>query len=115
MRPSSEQEEPQMARTSPRERPDQETVLWPIQKNCPACGMPMRVRYENRRTVVTLSGTQRLCLKNRPCEQVGCVRQDRPYWPEAEGWRARARHELALAVIALSGVQRHRPHRSVPE
>src|SRR5690349_4400472 len=47
-----------MARTSARERPDQETVLWPIQKDCPACGIPMRVRYENRRTVVTLSGTQ---------------------------------------------------------
>ena len=38
-----------MARTSPRERPDQETILWPIRKECPACGLPMRVRYENRR------------------------------------------------------------------
>ena len=62
-----------MARTSHRERPDQETVLWPIQKQCPACGLPMRVRYENRRTVVTLSGTQRLCLKIRRCEQAGCA------------------------------------------
>jgi len=52
-----------MARTSPRERPDHETILWPIRKECPACGFPMRVRYENRRTVVSLSGTQRLCLK----------------------------------------------------
>ena len=49
-----------MARTTPRERPDRETVLWPIQKACPACGSPMRVRYENQRTLVTLAGpTQR--------------------------------------------------------
>ena len=104
-----------MARTSPRERPDQETVLWPIQKNCPACGLPMRVRYENRRTVVTLSGPQRLCLKIRRCEQAGCARQDRPYRPEAEGAIALAQHEFGLDVMALSGVQRHRHHRSVPE
>ena len=104
-----------MARTSPRERPDQETVLWPIQKNCLACGLPMRIRYENRRTVVTLSGTQRLCLKIRRCEQVGCVRKDRPYRPEAEGAIALTHHEFGLDVIALSGVQRHRHHRSVPE
>jgi len=104
-----------MARTSPRERPDQATVLWPIQKDCPACGFPMRIRYENRRTVVTLSGMQRLCLKIRRCERVGCARQDRPYRPEAEGAIALAHHEFGLDVIALSGVQRHRHHRSVPE
>ena len=104
-----------MARTSHRERPDQETVLWPMQKQCPACGLPMRVRYENRRTVVTLSGTQRLCLKIRRCEQAGCARQNRPYRPEAEGAVALAHHEFGLDVIALSGVQRHRHHRSVPE
>jgi hypothetical protein len=75
----------------------------------------MRVRYENRRAVVTLSGTQRLCLKIRRCEQAGCVRQNRPYRPEAEGAIALAQHEFGLDVIALSGVQRHRHHRSVPE
>ena len=104
-----------MARTSRRERPDQETVLWPLRKECPACGIPMRVRYENRRTVVTLSGTQRLCLKIRLCEQGRCTRLDRPYRPEAEGAIALAHHEFGLDVIALSGVQRHRHHRSVPE
>ena len=56
-----------MARTSPRERPDRETVLWPIQKACPACGSPMRVRYENQRTLVTLAGPPRLRLKIRRC------------------------------------------------
>lgn len=104
-----------MARTSPRKRPDQETALWPIRTECPACGLPMRIRYENRRTVVTLSGPQRLCLKIRRCEQVGCARQDRPYRPEAEGAIALAQHEFGLDVIALIGVQRHRHHRSVPE
>jgi hypothetical protein len=115
MRLSPGKQEVQMARTSHRERPDQETVLWPIQKDCPACGLPMRVRYENRRTVVTLSGTQRLCLKIRRCEQAGCARQDRPYRPEAEGKIALAHHEFGLDMIALIGVQRHRHHRSVPE
>jgi len=104
-----------MARTSRRERPDQETVLWPLRKECPACGIPMRVRYENRRTVVTLSGTQRLCLKIRLCEQGRCTRLDRPYRPEAEGAIALAHHEFGLDVIALTGVQRYRHHRSVPE
>src|SRR3954469_15480214 len=104
-----------MARISQRERPDRETVLWPIQKDCPACGFPMRIRYENRRTVVTLSGTRRLCLKIRRCEQVGCARQGRAYRPEAEGAIALSHHEFGLDVIALSGVQRHRQHRSVPE
>jgi Transposase, Mutator family len=104
-----------MARTLPRERPDQETVLWPIQKDCPACGFPMRVRYENRRTVVTLSGPVRLCLKIRRCERVGCARRNRAYRPEAEGTIALAQHEFGLDVIALSGMQRHRQHRSVPE
>src|SRR5947209_11373433 len=115
MRPSSEKQEAQMARTSRRERPDQETVLWPIRKECPACGIPMRVRYENRRTVVTLAGTQRLCLKIRLCEQGRCTRLDRPYRPEAEGAIALAHHEFGLDGIALTGVQRHRHHRSVPE
>jgi hypothetical protein len=67
----------------------------------------MRVRYENRRTVVTLSGTQRLCLKIRLCEQVGCARLDRPYRPEAEGAIALAHHEFGLDVIALSRTSRN--------
>jgi hypothetical protein len=33
-----------MARTSMRERPDREEVLWPVQKACLACGRPMRLR-----------------------------------------------------------------------
>ena len=104
-----------MARTSPRERPDRETVLWPIQKACPACGSPMRVRYENQRTLVTLAGPTRLRLKIRRCERAGCERRDLPWRPEAEGAIALAKHEFGLDVIALVGGLRHRDHRSVPE
>ncbi|CAH2605537.1 protein of unknown function (plasmid) [Rhodovastum atsumiense] len=104
-----------MARISPRERPDRETVLWPIQESCPACGSPMRVRYENQRTLVTLAGPTRLRLKVRRCEQAGCERRDLPWRPEAEGSIALAKHEFGLDVIALAGVLRHRDHRSVPE
>jgi hypothetical protein len=104
-----------MARTSPRARPDRETVLWPIQKACPACGSPMRVRYENQRTLVTLAGPTRLRMKIRRCEQAGCERRDAPWRPEAESAIALAKHEFGLDVIALVGVLRHRDHRSVPE
>src|SRR5215210_2427640 len=104
-----------MARTSPRARPDRETVLWPLQKTCPACGSPMRVRYENQRTLVTLAGPTRLRLKIRRCERAGCERHDAPWRPEAEGAIALAKHEFGLDVIALVGVLRHRDHRSVPE
>jgi hypothetical protein len=104
-----------MARTSARARPDHESVLRPVQKVCPACGHAMRIRYANRRTLVTLSGVQRLCLKIRRCERAGCARHHRPYRPEAEGALALEQHEFGLDVIALVGVLRHRDHRSVPE
>jgi hypothetical protein len=67
-----------MARTSMRERPDREAVLWPVQKLCPACNRPMRLRYDNCRTLVTLSGPVRLRLKIRTCETEGCLRYHRP-------------------------------------
>jgi hypothetical protein len=75
----------------------------------------MRVRYENRRTLVTLSGAVRLRLKIRRCERQGCARHHRPYRPEAEGAIALPQHEFGLDVIALVGALRHRHHRSVPE
>ena len=75
----------------------------------------MRIRYENRRTLVTLSGAVRLRLKIRRCEQVGCPRHHIPYRPEAEGAIALPQHEFGLDVIALVGGLRHREHRSVPE
>ncbi len=104
-----------MARRSARARPDQERVLCPARRVCPACGNPMHVRYENRRTLVTLSGALRLRLKIRRCEQAGCARHRRPYRPEAEGAIALPQHEFGLDVVALVGALRYRGHRSVPE
>jgi hypothetical protein len=104
-----------MARTSIRERPDREEVLWPVQKMCPACGHPMRLRYDNCRTLVTLAGPVRLRLKIRRCEMDDCSQRHRPYRPEAEGSIALPEHEFGLDVIALVGMLRHREHRSVPE
>ncbi len=104
-----------MARTLARARPDRERVLRPTRKLCPGCGGFMRVRYENRRTLVTLSGAVRLRLKIRRCERDGCTRHHKPYRPEAEGAIALPQHEFGLDVIALVGALRHREHHSVPE
>ena len=104
-----------MARTSARATPDQERVLVPERKLCPACDGFMRVRYENQRTLVTLSGAVRLRLKIRRCERDSCTRRHRPYRPEAEGAIALPQHEFGLDVMALVGALRHREHRSVPE
>jgi hypothetical protein len=104
-----------MARTSARVRPDRERVLRPARQRCLVCGSRMRIRYENRRTLVTLTGSVRLRLKIRRCETVGCPRLHRPYRPEAEGALALPQHEFGLDVMALVGALRHRDHRSVPE
>jgi hypothetical protein len=103
-----------MARMAAR-TPDRERVLHPLRRRCPACGSPMRIRYENRRTLVTLAGTLRLRLKIRRCHVLGCARYHRAYRPEAEGALALPQHEFGLDVIALVGALRHRDHRSVPE
>ena len=104
-----------MARTSARVPPDRERVLRPARQRCLVCGSRMRIRYENRRTLVTLTGSVRLRLKIRRCETVGCPRLHRPYRPEAEGALALPQHEFGLDVMALVGALRHRDHRSVPE
>jgi hypothetical protein len=104
-----------MARRAARVRPERERVLRPLRRVCPGCRRPMRIRYENRRTLVTLSGAVRLRLKIRRCETAACPRHHRPCRPEAEGAIALPRHEFGLDVVALVGVLRHREHRSVPE
>ena len=73
-----------MARRQAR-TPDRERVLRPLRRLCPACGGAMRIRYQNCRTLVTLSGTVRMHLKIRRCEVEDCARYHRPYRPEAEG------------------------------
>ena len=104
-----------MGRMLGRPRPDRERVLVPVRRSCPACGGVARIRYENRRTLVTLAGPVRLRLKIRRCEHDGCARRHVAYRPEAEGAIALAQHEFGLDVIALVGQLRHRDHRSVPE
>jgi hypothetical protein len=104
-----------MARRAARARPERERVLQPLRRACPGCRQPMRIRYENRRTLVTLSGAVRLRLKIRRCETAACPRYHRPCRPEAEGAIALPQHEFGLDVVALVGVLRHRDHRSVPE
>jgi hypothetical protein len=104
-----------MARRSARARAERERVLQPLRRVCPGCRHPLRIRYENRRTLVTLSGAVRLRLKIRRCEQEGCLRRHAPYRPAAEGAVALPQHEFGLDVIALVGALRHRDHRSVPE
>lgn len=95
--------------------PDRERMLAPVRRLCSACGGAMRIRYENRRTLVTLAGTVRMRLKIRRCEADGCVRFHKPYRPEAEGALALPQHEFGLDIVALVGALRHREHRSVPE
>ena len=75
----------------------------------------MRLRYDNRRNLVTLSGPMRLRLRIRRCEAADCRRFHLPYRPEAECALALPQHEFGLDVIALVGLLRHRDHRSVPE
>src|SRR3954454_4854593 len=104
-----------MARVSARRRPERERVLIPVRQDCPGCGGHMRLRYENRRSLVTLAGSVRLRLRIRRCEAPDCSRFHLPYRPEAEGALALPQHEFGLDVIALVGVLRHRDHRSVPE
>jgi hypothetical protein len=75
----------------------------------------MRLRHDNHRNLVTLSGPVRLRLRIRRCGAPDCPRFHVPYRPEAEGALALPQHEFGLDVIALVGLLRHRDHRSVPE
>ena len=104
-----------MGRLSARPQPSRERVLTPVRRLCVSCGGVARIRYENRRTLVMLSGPVRLRLKIRRCEREGCARHHVPCRPEAEGAIALPQHEFGLDVVALVGTLRHRDHRSVPE
>lgn len=104
-----------MARTVGKPEPDSMRRLTPHRLNCSACGRRMWAHYDNRRTVVTLSGVVRLELKIRRCVNEGCERYHVPYRPESEGRWALPQHEFGLDVIAQVGVLRYREHRSVPE
>ena len=104
-----------MSRRWCRVKPATERVLVPVRKTCPECGRAMRIRYTNRRAVVSLRGLVCLRLKIRRCEERSCGRYHRAWRPEAEGALALPQHEFGLDVIALVGCLRYREHRSVPE
>jgi hypothetical protein len=104
-----------MARISARPEPRRERTLRTVRRRCPDCGKRMWSDYDNRRTVVTLTGIVRLRLKVRRCPNPACPRHRRPYRPEAEGSLALPQHEFGLDVVALIGALRYREHRSVPE
>ena len=104
-----------MARRVCRVRDGTDRVLMPDCRDCPECGSRMRIRYENRRTVLMLSGFERLRLKFQRCENPACGRYHRAYRPEAEEQFTLPHHEFGLDVITLIGALRHRGHRSVPE
>lgn len=104
-----------MARWVCRIRSGSEQPLQPHRRDCPECGRRLRLRYDNRRTVLTLGGLVRLRLKIQWCENRQCSRHHCPVRPEAEGAMALPHHEFGLDVIALVGALRHREHRSVPE
>src|SRR3954466_11512775 len=104
-----------MTRLSGSQPPERERVLRPACRLCPACGAPMRIRYENHRTLVTLTGLVRLRLKIRSRETLNCPRYHKPYRPEAEGALALPQHEFGSDIIALVGALRHAAQRSVPD
>jgi hypothetical protein len=96
----------EMSRSWCRVKPADELVLIPVQKSCPECGRAMRIRYTNRRAVVSLRGLVCLRLKIRHCEDRTCGRYHQAWRPEAEGALALPQHEFGLDVIALVGTLR---------
>ncbi len=103
-----------MSRTQVRV-PDRERTHEADPPLCPPCGTGMRIRYENRRTLVTLTGTQRLRLKIRRCEAEGCARFHRPYARRRGCVTPSRSTSLAWTSWRWSATLRHREHRSVPE
>jgi hypothetical protein len=104
-----------MARKQARPTPVREEVLDSIQRRCPACDGALWVDYENRRTVSLLTGSVRLRLKIRRCQNQACRRYHKPYRPEAEGRWALAEQEFGLDVMARVGQLRYQHHQTVGE
>ncbi len=104
-----------MARNRPQPEADREEVLECVQQSCPHCNKLMWNKYDNYRTVRTLSGVVRLRLKIRRCYNAECEKFGVVYRPEAEGKWALPQHEFGFDVVALVGALRYQEHRSVPE
>ena len=104
-----------MARNRPQPEADREEILECVQHNCLHCNKLMWNKYDNYRTVRTLSGVVRLRLKVRRCYNSQCEKFGVVYRPEAEGKWALPQQEFGLDVVALVGALRYQEHRSVPE
>lgn len=89
-----------MARTRPQPEADREEVLECVRHDCPSCHKQMWNKYDNYRTVRTLSGVVRLRLKIRCCYNCECERFGSTYRPEAEEKWALPQYEFGLDVIA---------------
>lgn len=72
-------------------------------------------KYDNYRTVITLTEVVQLRLKIRRCPNPICERFQKAYRPEQESRWALPQHEFGLDVIALVGAVRYQEHRSVPQ
>jgi len=104
-----------MVRNRPQPEVDREEVLECVRQDCSHCNKPMWNKYDNYRTVRTLSGVVRLRLKIRRCYNRKCERFGSTYRPEAEGKWALPQYEFGLDVIALCGRWRYQQQRSVPQ
>ena len=104
-----------MARRSAKPQPTRTVVLDCIEHNCPHCGKPMWIDYENDRSITTLTEVVRLRLKVRRCQNKECRHYHKPYRPECEGSWALPNHEFGLDVLAAIGNQRYRHHQTVGE
>ena len=101
-----------MARNRPQPEVDREEVLECVQQACLHCNKLMWNKYDNYRTVRTLSGVVRLRLKVRRCYNSQCKKFGVVYRPEAEGKWVLPQHEFGLDVVALVGALRYGEHRS---
>jgi hypothetical protein len=64
----------------------------------------MRIRYSNRRAIVSLRGLVRLRLKIRRCESRSCGRYHQAWRPEGEAALALPQHESLFADEACRPV-----------
>ena len=104
-----------MARRKRKPDPTRTEVLECIARDCPNCGNPMWVDYENTRIIITLSDVVKLRVRVRRCQNEDCVRYHKPYRPECEGSWALPKHEFGLDVLAVIGNRRYRHHETVGE
>lgn len=94
-----------MVRRNPQPEANREQVLECVQQDCPSCGSLMWNKYDNYRSIRTLSGVVR--LKIRRCRNTACVRFRKAHRPESEGKWALPQYEFGLDVVACVGIQRY--------